>query len=426
MLCRADTIGVFQVESRAQMATLPRLRPRTLLRPRGRGRAHPARARSRAGRCTPTSGAATAQEPVTYLHPLLETAWTRRSACRCSRSSSCRWRSTSPGSRPARPTSCARRWARSGRRERDGAAARAAVRRAWPSGASPATVADEICDKLEAFANFGFPESHSVCFAYLVYASSWIKLPLPGRVLRGAAQRAADGLLLAAHARARRPPPRRGGAHARPQRLGWRHAGAAADARSAVRGRSAATRTGGGGPAVRLGIGSVRGIGDDLAERDRRRPALRRRRGPGPPRAGARPAPSSRRWPPPGRCFADVARRPSTGAGRCGRRARRRRSRPDRLPGHGHRACEAPPLPGMDDREEAVADLWATGVSPDGHPTRFVRERARPAWGVVTAAELRRPSRRRPRCWSPAWSPTASGRRPPRASPSSTSRTRPA
>ena len=43
LLCAADTIGVFQVESRAQMATLPRLRPRELLRPRGGGRAHPAR-----------------------------------------------------------------------------------------------------------------------------------------------------------------------------------------------------------------------------------------------------------------------------------------------------------------------------------------------------------------------------------------------
>ena len=30
----------------------------------------------------------------------------------------------------------------------------------------------------------------------------------------------------------------------------------------------------------------------------------------------------------------------------------------------------------MTDREEAVADLWATGVSPDGHPTRFVRDRS--------------------------------------------------
>ena len=40
-------------------------------------------------------------------------------------------------------------------------------------------VADEIAHKLEAFADFGFPESHSVSFAYLVYASSWMKLHYP-------------------------------------------------------------------------------------------------------------------------------------------------------------------------------------------------------------------------------------------------------
>ena len=40
-------------------------------------------------------------------------------------------------------------------------------------------MADEIFDKMAAFANYGFPESHSVSFAYLVYASSWIKLHEP-------------------------------------------------------------------------------------------------------------------------------------------------------------------------------------------------------------------------------------------------------
>src|SRR5205823_5997147 len=71
MLCRADTVGVFQVESRAQMATLPRLKPRdfydlvvevALIRPgpiQG-GSVHPY-IRRRNG-----------LEPVTYLHPLLE------------------------------------------------------------------------------------------------------------------------------------------------------------------------------------------------------------------------------------------------------------------------------------------------------------------------------------------------------------------
>jgi len=70
MLCKADTVGVFQIESRAQMATLPRLRPRefydlvvevALIRPgpiQG-GSVHPY-LRRRSG-----------EEPVTYLHPLL-------------------------------------------------------------------------------------------------------------------------------------------------------------------------------------------------------------------------------------------------------------------------------------------------------------------------------------------------------------------
>ncbi len=54
MLCQADSMGVFQVESRAQMAMLPRLRPRRLLRPGGRGGPGSARARSRATWCIPT------------------------------------------------------------------------------------------------------------------------------------------------------------------------------------------------------------------------------------------------------------------------------------------------------------------------------------------------------------------------------------
>src|SRR5205823_2500737 len=40
-------------------------------------------------------------------------------------------------------------------------------------------VADQIYEKLAAFANFGFPESHSVSFAYLVYSSAWIKRHYP-------------------------------------------------------------------------------------------------------------------------------------------------------------------------------------------------------------------------------------------------------
>jgi error-prone DNA polymerase len=47
----------------------------------------------------------------------------------------------------------------------------------------------------------------------------------------------------------------------------------------------------------------------------------------------------------------------------------------------------SPALPGMDDRETAQADLWATGIAPHGHPTRFVRDEL-DRLGVVPAADL--------------------------------------
>ena len=61
-------------------------------------------------------------------------------------------------------------------------------------------------------------------------------------------------------------------------------------------------------------------------------------------------------------------------------------SRPGRLPGV-VTGADAPHLPGMSPVEEAVADLWATGVSPDGHPTTFMRDQLT-AMGVVTSIQL--------------------------------------
>ncbi len=57
--------------------------------------------------------------------------------------------------------------------------ARPAAWRAWPSAASPATRPRRSARRSKAFADFGFPESHSVSFAYLVYSSSWIKYHYP-------------------------------------------------------------------------------------------------------------------------------------------------------------------------------------------------------------------------------------------------------
>ena len=46
-------------------------------------------------------------------------------------------------------------------------------------------VADEIYARIQAFASFGFAESHAISFALLVYASSWLKLHYPGAFLAG-------------------------------------------------------------------------------------------------------------------------------------------------------------------------------------------------------------------------------------------------
>jgi error-prone DNA polymerase len=139
-------------------------------------------------------------------------------------------------------------------------------------------------------------------------------------------------------------------------------------------------------PAVRLGIGSVRGIGDELAEAIetervehgpygdvedlvRRVPAINLGQLEAMATGGLF-----------GECFG-LARREALWA--VGAVAQ---SRPDRLAGIVTGAT-APRLPGMSPVEEAVADLWATGVAPDGHPTSFLRAELE-SIGVVTAQGL--------------------------------------
>jgi error-prone DNA polymerase len=138
--------------------------------------------------------------------------------------------------------------------------------------------------------------------------------------------------------------------------------------------------------AVRLGLGSVRGVGKDLAERIEHE---RVEHGP-----FERPEDLVRRVPE--LTLANLETMATAGVfGECFGMERRQalwamgavaQSRPGRLEGMvtGDRA---PTLPGMSPMEEAVADLWATGVSPDGHPTAFLRDQLREL-GVVTSAGL--------------------------------------
>jgi error-prone DNA polymerase len=177
MLCRADTVGVFQVESRAQMATLPRLRPRTfydlvvevaLIRPgpiQG-GSVHPY-IRRRQG-----------LEPVTYLHPLLEPALRKTLGVPLFQEQLMQMAIDAAGFTPGEADQLRQAMGAKRSHER-----MEALRRRLYDGMAAngivGKVADRIWDKLAAFAAYGFPESHSVSFAYLVYASSWLKRYYP-------------------------------------------------------------------------------------------------------------------------------------------------------------------------------------------------------------------------------------------------------
>ena len=173
MICAADTVGVFQIESRAQMNTLPRLKPRcfydlvvevALIRPgpiQG-DMVHPY-LRRRAG-----------EEPVTYLDPRLEPILKRTLGVPLFQEQGMKVAIVLAGFTPAQADTMRRamgfkRSHRAMQAVEDDLVA--GMRR---NGVAP-EVAAQVLKHLTAFANYGFPESHSASFALLVYASSWLK-----------------------------------------------------------------------------------------------------------------------------------------------------------------------------------------------------------------------------------------------------------
>jgi error-prone DNA polymerase len=367
MLCRADTVGVFQIESRAQMATLPRLRPRTfydlvvevaLIRPgpiQG-GSVHPY-IRRRNG-----------QEDVTYLHPLLEKSLHKTLGVPLFQEQLMQMAIDVAGFTPAesdelRQAMGAKRSATRMERLRDRLYAGMAER------GITGEIADELYVKMKSFANYGFPESHSVSFAYLVYSSSWIKYHEPAAFCAALLNAQPMGFW-SPHTLVQDAC--RHGVVVRTPDL---NASLAAATLEPCDGSV-------GGVAVRLGIGSVRGIGEELAQqieagRPYSSPEDLVRRVPGLNLAQLEAMATAGVF---GECFGLERREALWAVGAVVQ------SRPDRLAGV-VTGADAPRLPGMSSVEEAVADLWATGVSPDGHPTRFLREQL-DGLGVVTAAGL--------------------------------------
>ncbi|WP_244976121.1 error-prone DNA polymerase [Nocardia huaxiensis] len=364
MLCRADSVGVFQVESRAQMATLPRLKPRNfydlvvevaLIRPgpiQG-GSVHPY-IRRRNGK-----------EKAVYDHPALENSLERTLGVPLFQEQLMQMAVDVAGFTPAEADQLRRAMGSKRSPEKMNR-----LRERFYTGMRElhgitGEVADRIYEKVYAFANFGFPESHSQSFASIVFYSSWFKLHHPAAFCAGLLRAQPMGFYspqsLVADAR-------RHGVAVHGPDINHSLAEATLEAR---------------GTQIRLGLASIRQLGTDLAER------IVAARESGPYTSFVDLTGRVELTVPQAEALATAGALGSLGITRrqalwaAGAAAAERH---DRIPGTGA-ATAAPALPGMSDLELAAADVWATGISPDSYPTEFLRDRL-DALGVVPASGL--------------------------------------
>lgn len=177
MICAGDTIGVFQIESRAQIQTLPRTRPRSLedltvevaiIRP------GPVVGRS----VNPYIQRRQGRQPVTYDHPSLEPVLAETLGVIIYQEQVLQVAMAIAGFTAAQADQLRRAMSRKRSREAMQEIWQAFLDGARGRGVSDA-VAETIFEKLLGFAEFGFPKSHSAAFALLAYQSAWLKLYYP-------------------------------------------------------------------------------------------------------------------------------------------------------------------------------------------------------------------------------------------------------
>ncbi|KHK98605.1 DNA polymerase III subunit alpha [Microbacterium mangrovi] len=404
MLCRADAIGVFQVESRAQMGLLPRLQPRefydlaieiALIRPgpiQG-GAVHPYVRRRRG------------QERVSYPHPKLEPVLKRTLGIPVFQEQLMQM-GMAVGDLSLEDADLLRRAMGSKRGVERIESLRKKLFDGMERHGITGEAADGIYAQIQAFANFGFAESHSLSFALLVYASTWLKLHYPAGFLAGLLRAQPMGFYspasLVADARRHGVEVRRPDLHASGADAGLEPVDADRD--RVVTGRDACTQrlqpavgdfdpdapdeTAGhrrdGGFAVRLGLASVTGIGMPMAQR-----IVAEREAHGPYRD-----------------LRDLVRRTdatsaqlealsTAGAFECLGLSRREgiwlagsaaqdraRYLPDSVV-----SVQPPLFADPTDYERLASDLWATGVSTDDHPLAHVRE-SLDERGVLLSSQL--------------------------------------
>lgn len=405
MLCRADSIGVFQVESRAQMGLLPRLQPRkfydlvvqiALIRPgpiQG-GAVHPF-VRRKLG-----------QEPITYVHPKLEPVLERTMGVPVFQEQLMQM-AVAIGNCSAEDADLLRRAMGSKRGLERIDSLREKLYEGMAQNGLVGQVADDLYAKIQAFANFGFAESHSLSFALLVYASSWIKLHYPAAFLAGLLRAQPMGFYspatLTADARrhgvtVRRPDLLRSSVEAGLEPVDETGARAPTGLDACTHAEQSPTgdfdasepdetlaHRRDGGFVVRLGLAGVTGIGKKVAERI----VAERERG-GPYRDQRDLV---RRT---GLVTAQLEALATAGTfeslGHTRREAiwlagsaalDRAEFLPDSLV-----AVQPPLFTDPSSYEILAADLWATGLSADDHPLTHFRS-ALDARGVLTSRELR-------------------------------------
>jgi error-prone DNA polymerase len=401
-LCRADAIGVFQVESRAQMGLLPRLQPRefyhlvveiALVRPgpiQG-GAVHPYVRRK------------TGEEKVTYLHPKLEPVLERTKGVPIFQEQLMQI-AVAIGDCTADDADRLRRAMGSKRGVEKIEALHDKLYAGMKRNGLSLEEADRIYGAIEAFAGFGFAESHALSFGLLVYASAWLRLHYPAAFLAAMLRAQPMGFYssqsLVADARRHgvevlRPDILKSGAYASLEAI----PGAAATGADSCLLREQPTvpekfdreahfdtddHRRDGAYVVRLGLDEVSGIGEPVAkkivaERERtgaftsmndlvRRVGLSTKQLEVLSAAGAFDG------------FGISRREAMWNAGSAAQ------DREEFLPGSV--VAVQPPLFAMPSPvEELMSDLWATGVSPDSHPVQHLRPLLA-GRGVITAAGL--------------------------------------
>jgi error-prone DNA polymerase len=181
MICKADTVGVFQIESRAQMSMLPRLKPRcfydlvievALVRP----------GPIQGGMVHPYLNRRQGKEVVSYPSPALEEALGRTLGVPVFQEQVMQVSILAAGFTPGEADGLRRAmaaWKRKGGLEKyydrivSGMTARGYDKE----------FAEQIFEQIKGFSEYGFPESHAASFALLVYASCWLKHAEPAAFL---------------------------------------------------------------------------------------------------------------------------------------------------------------------------------------------------------------------------------------------------